>query len=144
MKFALQGPACHRAAVILTDVAPNAPSPQLMRICAGSLQEMADIGTEFTNGIYVGLPFLVEANQKIHTLCAANTAYPELMHDLAFELMECLAVLAKEDALRMRGQYVPIAQMETMRHFESSGEWSADDGALVTEYYHRLIPSVWQ
>lgn len=143
MGIVLQGADCHKAAAILTNVAPEAPSPQLMRVCAGSLQEIADIGSDFTRSIYVALPFLVEADKKIHTLCAANTAYPRLVHDLAFELTECLAVLAKEDALRMGWQHVPIAQKTTMRHFENCGEWSADDGTLVTQYYHRLIPSIW-
>lgn len=140
MEITLSSADCRKAAVVLEAAFKTAPAPQLMQICAGCLYEIADSGPSYTPDIHVGLAFLSQAEKIIQALYTADSASPELLHDLAFELVECFAVIAKENSLNGSARDATAAQAEVMRYFEESGEWSPNDGTLVTQYYYLRIP----
>lgn len=139
MEISLSSADCRKAAAILEAASQGSPSSQLMLLCARCLYEIAESGPRSIHNIHVGFPFLSEAERKIRTLCAAGSLPPELLYDLAFELVECFAVIAKENAMSKGARRVSPAQAEVMRYFEESGEWAPDDGTLVTQYYYLLI-----
>lgn len=141
MKISLSSAECRNAAAILEAASQDSPSPQLMLLCARCLHEIAESGTDRIHDIHVGFPFLTEAERTIRKLCAASSLPPELLHDLAFELVECFAVIAKENTLVPGARRISPAQAEVMRYFEESGEWAPDDGTLVTQYYYLLLPN---
>lgn len=141
MEISLSSADCRKAAAILEAASQDSPSSQLMLLCARCLHEIAKSGPGCVHSIHVGFPFLTEAERTIRKLCAAGSLPPELLHDLAFELVECFAVIAKENALSTGARRISPAQAEVMRYFEESGEWAPDDGTLVTQYYYLLLPN---
>ncbi len=135
----MSSPACRKAAALLDAASPDAPFPRLMSLCAKCLHEAAEFGPSYIHSIRVCLPFLDEVKEKIDLLCGAESCRPEALHDLAFELIECFAVIAKENTLTKGTQPALPAQAEVMRFFEESGEWAPDDGTMVSHYYHTLL-----
>lgn len=140
MLITLSSPACRKAAALLESVSSKAPSPQLMSLAAKCLKEIAEFGPNYINNINVCLPFLTELKRHIHELCGGNQKQLSALHDLAFELVECFALIARENALAKVTQHKLPAQVEVMDFFENSGEWAHNDGTLVSDYYYRLIP----
>lgn len=137
--IAISSPACRKAAALLEAASPGAPSPGLMSLCARCLYEAAEFGPGYVHSIRVCLPFLDEMKEKLDRLCEGERCAPELLHDLAFELIECFAVIAKENALHKGTQPALPAQAEVMRFFEECGEWAPEDGTMVSHYYHTLL-----
>lgn len=135
----MSSPACRKAAALLEAASPDAPSPRLMSLCAQCLHEAAEFGPSYIHGIQVCLPFLDEVKEKINLLCGSGSCAPDQLHDLAFELIECFAVIAKENTLHKGTQHALPAQAEVMRFFEDSGEWAPGDGTVVSHYYHTLL-----
>lgn len=60
--------------------------------------------------------------------------------DLAFELVEDLAVLMREKSLRRGDEFSSPGEQRLMQYFETCGSWFWGDATLVTEYYYMHLP----
>lgn len=131
---------CLRAAMLMETAGAVVPDPELIGLCAGMLRELAGQDKSDTANLRLATPFLLEANSILQILCMDVASQPKLLHDRVFALLECMAVIAKERSLSKKQQALP-AQAALMRYFESCGQWSRDDGTLVSDYYYSRIPA---
>ena len=132
---------CLHAAMLMETAGASAPDPELLGLCANTLRELAGEDRNSAAGLKLTMPFLLEANRILQLLCVNFTSQPQLLHDRAFALLECMAVITKERSLNKRKTKILPAQAALMRYFESSGQWSRDDGTLVSDYYYTKIPA---
>ena len=130
---------CIKAAARLEAMFMEAPEPEILRLCGVFLRCIAD-DPDYASGFTVTAPFLQEAMAAIRDLCG-DAADIGVMHDRAFALMECMAVIAREHTFRKGAQKTLAAQADLMRFFEKSGHWAEGDGTLVSEYYYSRIPN---
>lgn len=131
---------CMHAAARLKGVVDEAPEPQLMLLCAQGLHELAENLHWYTSGLTVSTPFFEELLETVQSVCQDEEVPVMVMHDKAFGLMECLAVIVRESSLRQKSEQTLPAQINVMRYFEGCGHWTPGDGTLVTEYYYSRIP----
>jgi len=131
---------CNNAAARLKGFLAEAPEPQLMRLCAESLQEMAENLHWYNSDITVATPFWEELCKTVRDMCMDTESHSGVMHDMAFELIECLALISRESTLKQKTRPALPAQTDVMRYFEGCGHWTPGDGTLVTEYYYSRIP----
>ena len=129
-----------QAASLFKDSASEAPDPQLMMLCAQSLFEMAENMHAYIADLTVSTVFFEELRTSVWSVCQEKDASPVAMHDKAFGIMECLAVLSRESTLREENRSALPVQKDLMRYFEGCGHWTPGDGTLVTEYYYSRIP----
>lgn len=139
MQITLSSPACRKAAALLEAAAEGSLDPSLFLLCARCLYEAADFGPNYIHDIRVCYSFLSELDKKIKEV-GERKADDITLHDLAFELVECLAVLARENTMDKGTQHALPMQAEVMDHFENCGEWTPRDGTLVSHYYYHLLP----
>lgn len=121
---------CLHAAMVMETAGASAPDPELIGLCANMLRELAGQDRPDTVNLKLTTPFLLEANTILQVLCMDLPSQPMLLHDKAFALLECMAVIAKERSLSKSKQQTLPAQMALMRYFESCGQWARDDGTL--------------
>lgn len=139
MGITFSSPACRKAAALLEAAAEESLDPDLFRLCARCLYEAAEFAPSYIHGVSVCFPFLTEAAENIKNMCKMTQNDVEL-HDFVFELVECFAVIAREHVRNKGTQHILPAQVEVMRHFEDCGEWTPEDGTLITHYYYKLLP----
>jgi len=128
------------AATRLKGAVDEAPDPQLMLLCAQSLHEMGENLHLYTSGLHISAPFFEELCETVLSVCRDSDIPVIVMHDKAFGLMECLAIIARESTLRQKLETALPAQADVMRYFEACGHWTPGDGTLVTEFYYSHIP----
>jgi|GEM_PF-968675 len=140
MTHALVRSDCAHVATRLKSVVDEAPEPQLMLLCAQGLHEMGENLHLYTSGLHVSAPFFEELCETVLSVCQDSDIPVIAMHDKAFGLMECLAIIARESTLRQKRETALPAQTNVMRYFEGCGHWTPGDGTLVTEFYYSRIP----
>jgi hypothetical protein len=140
MNNALVRSNCTCAATRLKDVVDEAPEPQLMLLCAQSLHEMGENLHLYTSGLHVSAPFFEELCETVLSVCQDSDIPVIAMHDKAFGLMECLAIIARESTLRQKLETALPVQADVMRYFEGCEHWTPGDGTLVSEIYYSRIP----
>lgn len=118
-----------------------------LAICIDGLKSMLTCLSSYDNTIIKTRIFCdslcrnAVAVNEIVTACRGRLRRAELggICELAFQLVEDLAVLMREKTLRKGGVH-SLCEQRLMQYFESCGAWSCDDGTLVSEYYYLRLP----
>lgn len=129
-----------KAAALFTHIAAETPDPKLVSLCAQGLTEMAENRQQYAACLEEAAPFWSELCETVRSVCAAANYSPATLYDKAFCLMECLAVITRENVLKSKAQTLLPAQADIMCYFEDCGHWAQGDGTLVSDYYYRRIP----
>ncbi len=131
---------CLKAADCLMLLASQAREPRLMEVCSLGLREYAHQYYAYQSCVKTAAPFIQELAAEVSGLCPGGSHSPDGGHDMAFVLVEALALIMREAVLR-KGNHQPTSEQEAvMRYFEQSGHWRHGEGSLVTDYYYTRIP----
>lgn len=132
---------CRAAAEVLSEAAERMPEQQRFALCAQCLELMAR--EDWRPGDYQPLvkPFIDEAGALLSAIAAMRGQTADEIGDCCFELVECLAVIFRERALRRPDAQFQALEKLLLDYFEGCGHWRPDDATLVSHFYYTLLPS---
>lgn len=115
--------------------------------CAHGLRALLSCLDEYDNKVLVSSIFYESLISNIRELakgieeCARRPGVnaKEMAQDLAFQLVEDMAVLLREKYLRNGCEPSPD-ELALMDYFETRGHWKFGDQTLVTEFYYIGLP----
>ena len=132
--------ACQATADYFADLAPEAFDPELMKLCADGLHEVAENYEEYLSTAKTSSSFLRELAEKVKHIATDEKKEAHLQHDNAFAIFEAMAVVLRETFLRTGASSLRPVQHAILSFFEGSGNWKANEGSLVSDYYYNRIP----
>ncbi|MDL2266658.1 hypothetical protein LJC46_01550 [Desulfovibrio sp. OttesenSCG-928-G15] len=138
MNFRLEAENCSSAARIFVDAAASSRDPRLLLLCAGFLKDLALNQPAYLDQTRIAEPFFWELREELALTCKEKSGCHDTLHDHAFRILECAAILSRENS--GRSGHAREEQKNVMRYFENCGHWPCDDTSLACSFYYLLIP----
>lgn len=138
MNFCLPAESCLTAARLFENAAPSSREPLLLQLCAAFLTALAKDQQAMLRQTRIAEPFFWDLHEELALVCRQPQAQPDALYDSAFRMLECAAIISRENA--GRSGCASEMQKNVMAHFENSGQWPADDPCLACSFYYLLIP----
>lgn len=140
MAYQLKNAELLLAARSMHDSAHQSMDADLFELCALGLQEIAERFDEYRHYVAVSLPFAEHLVGAVQSVCIELSCENTNRQESAFALMEDMAVIFREVALRKGYENLSPPGQTILHYFESSGHWRANEGTLVADYYYTRIP----
>lgn len=108
--------------------------------CIDGLREFVTNWDHFKNNTVVAKRFLGELQTHLRDCRNCGGLPDQSLGDAELPIVECLAVIFREESLKQPTRQQPPAQASLLRFFEEEGEWRIGDGNLITDFYYFILP----
>ncbi len=110
---------------------------EIFSLCARGLLAITAQQERYSHTAIVKTPFWNELQAALALVC--NEGCQEDLQAEGFRILEAVMLIMREASLRM-GNERTKEEAELLAFFEQSGNWQANDGTLVSDYYYSRIP----